>query len=204
MYDSSGVMNEDSPQRPVSRKGALRKRMADEVAAAQERGAVQAVQLRSADYYGPGVTGSAFGEMVAGRLTAGKKPQVGGSATQPHSFAYIEDVGRAAAELGVRDEAVARVWFAPHSPAVTQGEMVDRLCRELGAPAGYSVISPLMMRLAGLFVPAAKESVEMLYEFTAPFVVDSGRIQSELGLAPTPIDEGLRRTALWWKGQAAG
>ena len=204
MYDSSGVMSEDSPQRPVSRKGELRKRMADEVAAANERGAVRAVQLRSADYYGPGVTGSAFGEMVAGRLAAGKKPQVGGSATQPHAFAYIEDVGRAAAELGVRDEAVGRVWFAPHAPAITQGEMVDGLCRELGAPAGYSVISPLMMRLAGLFVPAAKESVEMLYEFTAPFIVDSGRIQSELGLVPTPTDEGLRRTALWWKGQAAG
>ena len=203
MYDSSAVMTEDSPQRPVSKKGELRRRMAEEVAAAHARGDVRAAQLRSADYYGPGVTGSAFGEMVAGRLVAGKKPQVGGSATQPHSFAYIEDVGRAAAELGVRDEAVGRVWFAPHAPALTQGDMADGLTRELGLPAGYSVISPLMMRLAGLFVPAAKESVEMMYEFTQPFVVDSGRIQRELGLKPTPSDEGLRRTALWWKGRPA-
>jgi nucleoside-diphosphate-sugar epimerase len=204
MYDSSAVMTEDSPQRPVSKKGELRLRMADEVAAAHARGVVQAAQLRSADYYGPGVTGSAFGEMVAGRLVAGKKARLGGSATQPHSFAYIEDVGRAAAELGVRDEAVGRVWFAPHAPALTQGAMADGLCRELGEPAGYSVISPLMMRLAGLFVPAAKESVEMLYEFTQPFVVDSGRIQREFSLDPTPSDEGLRRTAVWWRGRPAG
>ena len=203
MYDSTAVMTEDSPQRPPSKKGELRRRMAEEVAAAHARGDVEAVQLRAADYYGPGVTGSAFGEMVAGRLMAGKKPQLSGSATQPHSFAYIEDVGRAAAELGVRDEAVGRVWFAPHAPALTQGEMADGLCRELGLPSGYSVISPLMMRLAGLFVPAAKESVEMMYEFTQPFVVDSGRVQRELGLKPTPSDEGLRRTALWWKGHPA-
>ncbi len=183
MYDSSAVMTEDSPQRPVSKKGELRLRMADEVAAAHARGVVQAAQLRSADYYGP---------------------RLGGSATQPHSFAYIEDVGRAAAELGVRDEAVGRVWFAPHAPALTQGAMADGLCRELGEPAGYSVISPLMMRLAGLFVPAAKESVEMLYEFTQPFVVDSGRIQREFSLDPTPSDEGLRRTAVWWRGRPAG
>jgi len=204
MYDSSAVMTEDSPQRPVSKKGELRRRMAEEVAAAQVRGDVQTAQLRSADYYGPGVTGSAFGDMVAGRVVAGKKAQLSGSATQPHSFAYIEDVGRAAAELGVRVEAAGRVWFAPHAPALTQGAMADALCRELGEPAGYSVISPLMMRLAGLFVPAAKESVEMLYEFTQPFVVDSGRIQRELGLKPTPSDEGLRRTALWWKERPAG
>jgi nucleoside-diphosphate-sugar epimerase len=198
MYDSSAVMTEDSPQRPPSKKGELRRRMAEEVAAAHARGDVEAVQLRSADYYGPGVTGSAAGELVVGRLLAGKKAQVGGSATQPHSFAYIEDVGRAAAELGVRDEAVGRVWFAPHAPPVTQGDLVAAICRELGKPPAVSVISPLMMRLAGLFVPEAKESVEMLYEFTEPFVVDSSRIERELGLAATPVDEGVRRTVAWY------
>jgi nucleoside-diphosphate-sugar epimerase len=201
MYDSSAVMTEDSPQKPVSKKGELRRRMADEVAAAHARGDVRAAQLRSADYYGPGVTGSAVGDMVVGRLLAGKKAQVGGSATQPHSFAYIEDVGRAAAELGVHDEALGRVWFAPHAPAVTQGDMVAAICRELGKPPALSVISPTMMRLAGLFVPGARETVEMLYEFTQPFVVDSGRIAAEFGLAATPVDAGAQRTVAWWKAR---
>jgi nucleoside-diphosphate-sugar epimerase len=204
MYDSTAVMTEDSPQRPVSKKGELRRRMADEVAAAHARGDVEVVQLRSSDYYGPGVTGSALGDRVFPPLIAGKKAQVGGSATQPHSFAYIEDVGRAAAELGVRDEAVGRVWFAPHAPAVTQGEMVAVICRELGMPPAVSVISPMMMRLAGLFVPGARETVEMLYEFTRPFVVDSSRIHGELGLAATPVDEGVRRTVAWYRERPAG
>jgi nucleoside-diphosphate-sugar epimerase len=200
-YDSSVAMTEDGRVAPVSKKGELRRRMADEVAAAHQRGEVPTAQLRSADYYGPGVTASAAGDMVVGRLLAGKKAQGGGSASQPHSFAYIEDVGRAAAELGVRDEALGRVWFSPHAPPVTQGDMVAGVCRELGKEPSLSVISPLMMRFAGLFSPGAKETVEMIYEFTQPFVVDASRSERELGLAPTPVDEGIRRTVAWYKAR---
>jgi nucleoside-diphosphate-sugar epimerase len=201
-YDSSVVMTEDGRIAPVSKKGELRRRMADEVAAAHQRGDVRAAQLRSADYYGPGVTDAATGDLVVGRLLAGKKAQVGGSAVQPHSYAYIEDVGRAAAALGVRDEALGRVWFSPHAPALTQGDLVAAICRELGREPALSVVSPLMMRLAGLFSPGAKETVEMLYEFDRPFVVDASRSERELGLSPTPVDEGIRRTVVWYKAQA--
>jgi len=203
MYDSSTVITEDSRIAPVSKKGELRRHMADDVMAAYARGEVRAVALRSSDYYGPGVTGSALGELVFGRLVAGKKAQVGGSLTQPHSFAYIEDVGRAAAELGIRDDVLGRVWIAPHAPAQTQGQMVSAACELLGIPAAVSAVSPLMMRLVGLFVPGARASVEMMYEFTKPFVVDSSRIESELGLRATPADVALERTVEWYRGHAA-
>jgi nucleoside-diphosphate-sugar epimerase len=77
--------------------------------------------------------------------------------------------------------------------------MVAEACRQLGVPPRVRVIGPLMMRLGGLFIPAARESVEMLYQFTAPFVVSSEAIESAFGLKPTPLDEGLRKTLEWWK-----
>ncbi|MGB4441101.1 MAG: NAD-dependent epimerase/dehydratase family protein [Coriobacteriia bacterium] len=202
MYDSSDVMSEAALIAPVSKKGTLRQHMAEEVMAAHERGEIRAVALRSSDYYGPGVTGSAFGDMVFGNLVAGKKAQVSGSLSKPHSFAYIEDVGRAAAELGVRDDVLGRVWIAPHAPAQTQGQMVEAACRLLGVPMKATGISPMMMRLAGLFIPQAKAGVEMMYEFTKPFVVDSGRIEIELGLKPTPIEKGLSQTVDWYVRRA--
>ena len=117
MYDASKPITEDSPIAAAVEEGrAPSGRMAAEVMAAHRRGEIRATALRSSDYYGPGVTGSALGEMVAGRLAAGKKPQVGGSATQPHSWAYIEDVGRAAALLGARDEAVGTGVVRAASP----------------------------------------------------------------------------------------
>jgi nucleoside-diphosphate-sugar epimerase len=199
MYDASKPITEDSPIAPRSRKGALRARMAAEVMAAHRRGEIRATALRSSDYYGPGVLGSALGEIVFGNLVSGKKAQVGGSAVQPHSWAYIEDVGRAAARLGTRDEALGQAWIAPHAPACTQGEMVEKAGRVLGIVPRVTVVSPFMMRLAGLFIPAARESVEMMYEFTEPFVVDSSRMQRAFALEPTALDMAVERTANWYR-----
>lgn len=199
MYDSSKPMNEDSPTVPRSKKGELRMRMAEQVMAAHRRAEIQATALRSSDYYGPGVLGSALGEMVFGNLAIGKRAQVGGSADMPHSFAYIEDVGRAAILVGTREEALGKVWIAPHAQARTQREMIEIACRQLAIKPQIAVISPFMMRLAGLFIPGARASVEMMYEFTEPFVVDSNRIQRTFGLEPTPADTGVQRTLSWYK-----
>lgn len=203
MYDSSKLMTEDSPIAPRSKKGDLRAKMADEVIAAHQRGDVRATSLRSSDYYGPGVLGSAMGELVFGNLVVGKKAQVGGSAKTPHSWAYIEDVGQAAVTLAIRDEALGKVWIAPHAPACTQGEMVEMACRVLDIEPQIMVVSPLMMRIVGLFVPGARASVEMMYEFTEPFVVDSKRIQGAFGLRPIPVDTGIERTVSWYRGHTS-
>lgn len=199
MYDSSAPITEDSPIAPVSKKGALRQKMAEEVLERDGRGELRATALRSSDYYGPGVLGSALGERVFGHLVAGKKAQLAGSAILPHSVAYIEDVGRAAALLGVQDSALGRVWIAPHAPAPTQGEMVEEACRVLGTKPQSWVVSPFMMRLAGLFIPAARASVEMMYQFTAPFVVNSARIERELHLSATPTRSGIAQTVSWYR-----
>lgn len=204
MYDSSQVITERSRIAPVSKKGILRQRMAEDVMAAHDRGEIEAVALRSSDYYGPGVTGSALGEMVFANLVAGKKAQLGGSVKVPHSYAYIEDVGVAAAALGAGPRRPEPVWIAPHAPARTQAEMVQAACAVAGIPPRMTVISPLMMRLAGLFIPAAKESVEMMYEFTEPFVVDSTMTERELGLQPTPVETGVARTMDWYAQRAKG
>ncbi len=203
MYDSSKPMTEDSPILPKSKKGELRAKMADDVMAAHQRGDIRATALRSSDYYGPGVLGSALGEMVFGNLVAGKKAQVGGSADMAHSVAYIEDVGRAAAILGTREEGDGKVWICPHAAARTQGEMIEMACQVLGIKPQITVISPFMMRIAGLFMPGARASVEMMYEFTAPFVVDSSRFQKAFALEPTPIDMGIEATVSWYKERAS-
>lgn len=203
MYDSSKLMTEASPVAPESRKGALRQKMAEEVTAAHARGEVRTTALRSSDYYGPGVLGSALGERVFGNLVAGKKAQLSGSTKMLHSFSYIEDVGLAAAALGTHDKALGQVWIAPHAAARTQGQMVEEACRVLGVEPRISAVSPLMMRLVGLFIPAARASVEMMYEFTAPFVVDSSRIEREFSLPATPIPVAIERTIAWYRDHLA-
>ncbi len=199
MYDASAPITEESPEIPQSKKGALRAVMAEEVMKAHQRGEIQAAALRSSDYYGPGVLKSVLGEMVFGNLVAGKKPQLSGSAEMPHSWTYIEDVGRAATILGTRDEALGKVWIAPHAPALTQKEIIEPASQAAGVQTQFAVISPLMMRFAGLFMPEARASVEMMYQFTKPLVVDSERIQQTFGIEPTSMGTGIDRTLRWYK-----
>lgn len=203
MYDASAPMHEDARIAPVSRKGALRQRMAEEVMAAHERGAVRATALRSSDYYGPGVTDSAWGSRVFEPLLAGKPAQLTGVLDAPHAVAYIEDVGRAAAELAVRDEALGRVWFAPHAPARTARQMVAMAAEAAGVQPKARGMGTLMMRIGGLFIPAARASVEMMYQFVRPFEVDASRIEREFGLTATPLAEGLTRTVAWYRRRAS-
>jgi nucleoside-diphosphate-sugar epimerase len=198
-----GTLTEQTSPQPNSKKGRLRLAMTQEVLEAHARGDIRAAILQSSDYYGPLVRLSQFGERTFPPLLAGKAADVAGSPDLPHSYAYIEDVGRAAAVLGMRDESAGRVWFAPHAPALTQRAMVEEACRQAGVAPRLRVISPMMMRLAGLFVPAARESVEMLYQYMAPWVVSSADIESAFGLTPTPIPEGLLRTLHWYRDRGS-
>lgn len=200
MYDATcGPIREGTRIAPVSKKGELRALMADEVLTAHERGEVPATILRSSDYYGPGVTGSALGERVFPPILAGKAAEVLGGPDIPHSYAYIEDVALAAVELGTRDEALGRVWITPHAPAPTQREVHERVFAMVGREPKYTTITPGKLRLAGLFVAGAREMVEMMYEFTEPFTVDSSAIESALGLGATAFDDGLERTVNWYR-----
>jgi hypothetical protein len=81
--------------------------------------------------------------------------------------------------------------------------MVDAAGRVLGIQPRAGAVSPLMMRVAGLFVPAARASVEMLYQFTAPFVVDSSRIEREFDLSATPVPVAIERTVAWYRDRRA-
>ena len=56
-----------------------------------------------------------------------------------------------------------------------------------------------MMRIGGLFIPEAKESVEMMYEFEKPFMVDSSKFEKTFGTRATPMREAIKETVAWYK-----
>ena len=64
-------------------------------------------------------------------------------------------------------------------------------------------LSKPMLLLAGLFVPPAREMIEMAYEFEEPFILDSSKIERAFGLRPTPLEEALAETVAWWREDAS-
>jgi nucleoside-diphosphate-sugar epimerase len=195
-----GRLTEDLPYTAHTRKGRARAAMAEAALAAHRRGDLWVTLARGSDFYGPWVTGSILGERVFRPALAGKKAEFIGRTDLPHTFTYIGDFGRAMALLGSRDEAGGQAWHVPNDcPTVTQAEVARLIFAELGLPARFSGMGRAMLAIGGLFIPAARETMEMMYEFEQPFIVDSSRFESSFDLRPTPLAEGIRSTIEWYR-----
>jgi nucleoside-diphosphate-sugar epimerase len=204
MLDCRDTMTESTPELPRSEKGRVRQSMHHELMVQHQRGNVMASVLRASDFYGPGVLVSAFGERFFGRMVAGKSPQLMMRSDAPHSAAYIADVGLGLSALGTAregDTTWGRTWLAPHAPALTQSQFASMASQILGKSLGESVVTPWMMRMIGLFNRDAKASIEMQYQFTAPFVVDASVSQKALSLAPTKTESAIKATLDWYRSQ---
>jgi len=106
--------------------------------------------------------------------------------------------------LGEREEALGRAWHVPSDrPQITQRQFAELVYRETGHPVKASGMGKLMLALGGLFIPAARESVEMLYEFEKPFVVDSNKFERTFEVAATPIGEAIKATVAWYRAHPA-
>lgn len=204
MMDADTTITETSRVAPRSIKGEVRLKMHEQLQALHRAGNLCMVALRASDYYGPGVRASILGERVFAPLVAGKAAQVMGRTDQPHSMAFIADVGRALATLGCSTDAAlwGQVWLAPHAPPATQAEMVATACRLLHMRTRLSALPGWMLPVIGLFNPDAKAAVEMQYQVQKPFVVDAQHSQQVLGLPATPLIDGLTQTLAWYRSQA--
>jgi len=95
--------------------------------------------------------------------------------------------------LGADERSWGRAWHVPTNPATTLREAATRYARLAGAPEPrLRTMSSALLRVGGLVNPAAKEFIEMRYQFDRPFVLDSSAAQKTFGLEPTDLDDALR------------
>ena len=85
------------------------------------------------------------------------------------------------------------------SPRISQREMAKMIAEEMGIQLKVSAMGKTMMWFGGLFIPEAKETVEMMYEFDQPFVVDSSKFEKTFGVQATPLREAIKETVAWYK-----
>jgi nucleoside-diphosphate-sugar epimerase len=187
-----GVMTEETPYNPCSRKGEVRARIAtmlmDEVRSGELRGAI----VRSADFYGPGAVLSLTHATVTARLKAGKTPQWIGNAKAEHTFTYTPDAGRSLALIGNTSSAYGQVWHAVTSKEPMTGERFVRLACEIARrPYSLQVAPRWMLQIMGVFVPVMRENMEMLYQFEQDYRFDSSKVERAFGLSVTEYRDGI-------------
>jgi nucleoside-diphosphate-sugar epimerase len=110
---TSQPMTEDLPSAPVTRKGRVRKQLAETLLAAHAQGRVRAAIGRATDFYGPGVVTSTMGERFFTALLAGKRVAWLSSLDQAHAMTYVDDFALVLVTLGTHEEALGQVWHVP-------------------------------------------------------------------------------------------
>ena len=202
MYgDTDGVpLTENTPYNAHTRKGRVRGEISKAAFQAHQEGRVRVTAARGGNFFGPWGISSTMGARAFYPLLRGKPAQLIGRTDLPHSHTYVKDFGRALVILGERNEADGQSWHVPNDqPMLSQGELVRMFAEEAGIEPKISSMGKLMMAIGGLFIPEAKETVEMMYEFDKPFIVDSGKFEKTFGMKATPLREAIRETVNWYK-----
>lgn len=194
-------LREDSPQHPVTRKGAIRVEMEARLERAARDG-VRSLIVRAGDFFGPRAGNSWFsqGLVKPGKpVTAISNPSAAGVG---HQWAYLPDVAEAMVRLVARAEAqpelmqaFERYQMAGHWDA-DGTQMAAAIARAVGKPALKPSAFPWwMLALAWPFVPVLRELREMRYLWRQPVRMSNARLLAALGEEPhTPLDEAVRRT----------
>lgn len=195
MYDPTHVphMTEKTPVAPTSKKGAVRAGIFRRIMAEVEKGDLQALVARAADFYGPDNQSSMLVETVFKPLSQGKKANWLGGVNYKHSCTYTPDAGKATALLGNTPDAYNQVWHLPTAPdPLTGKEWIETVAAEMGVAPKYQAAGKFIVRIMGLFMPIMREMVEMMYQYDLDYVFDSTKFEQRFDFTPTPYLEGIR------------
>lgn len=192
-------ITEDLPYSATTKKGMIRAKLADKLTKVNSDGKLRTASARGSDFFGPNVSGSSMGGDVFKSILKGRKVTVVGSLDQLHSYTFIDDFGKSLVILGENDKALGQAWHVPNAPAITTRAFITEAFNQTGNPPKMSSMSLLTLKIGGIFITAAKETIEMLYEFDKPFIVESSKFIKTFGDHSTPIKESISKTINYYK-----
>ena len=172
---------ESLPRAATGRKGVARARMEVQLLDAHQSGAARVAIGRMSDYYGPHGPNSTLAALVFNPAAKGKTMRWPGSTTAPKTLHFLPDTARGLIVLADHDAADGQVWHIPAAQAITGNEFMALINQCLETSVKTASMSEFAMRIGGLFSKAAKESVECMYQWTDPFVIDSAKFINAFG-----------------------
>lgn len=196
MYDKSAIphMTEESPLNPPSKKGKVRLQVLQAIQNAISQKGLQALIARSADFYGEGGKNGMLNILVLDPVSKGKRMSWQSNVHKIHSFTYTLDAAKATAILGNTDSAYNQTWHLPTSTQRWTGkEFITHAASMKDTKTSYTLLSPLLLSLVGLFNKTVKELVEMQYQNNQDYFFDSQKFCKAFNFTPTSYEEGMKQ-----------
>lgn len=196
MYGPQDVaLHEDLPLTSYGQKPAARAEATRIWMKAALEGRVKWASLRAPDFYGAGVDRSHIGETGLGAVAQGKSAMLLMSPDQPHAFAYVPDIARAAVSLlDAPDDAFNQTWHVPCAPTRTPRQLLQIGADALGQKLKLMAMPTLGLRLMGVFSPFLRECVEMRFTWNRPYHVDATKFARRFWSDATPFEVGIPET----------
>lgn len=189
-----GVMTEETPFNPISKKGEVRAQIASMLLDEIKSGNINGMIVRAADFYGPSVKLSITHSTVTEKLQVGKTAQWIGDPKKIHSLTYTPDAGKTVAMLGNTASAYNQTWHALTDKNITGEQYVKIACEVLNRKYKILAIPKFGVRLLGLFVPVLGEFVEMMYQYENDYFFDSSKFEKTFNTQPTSYQLGIEAT----------
>lgn len=197
-----GPWGPDTPQRPVSRKGAIRAEMEARYRDAATQGQ-RTILLRGGDFLLPGAGQNVMNQVILGKLAKGRITSLG-DPDALHAWAYLPDMARAAvglAELGKELPVYADIPFAGHTFSIT--ELAAVISAQTGKPLRVSRFPTWIFTLASPVWELARELREMLYLSSFPHQLDPAPLRHWLpDFQPTSLEQVIARHVRALQGSA--
>ncbi|HEY0295330.1 MAG TPA: NAD-dependent epimerase/dehydratase family protein [Bordetella sp.] len=197
--DAFPMLTEDAPQRPLTRKGAIRVELERRLRDAVRDGA-RAIVLRAGDFFGPRARNNWFSQ---GLVKPGRPVGVVNQPGNPgvgHAWAYLPDVARTMVALLARRETLepfARFHLAGHwdDDGTKMAAAIQGAAGRHGGRVKLKAFPWWLVPLAAPFVPTMRELLEMRYLWREPVRLDNARLVGVLGAEPhTPWEEAVEAT----------
>jgi nucleoside-diphosphate-sugar epimerase len=197
--DAFPLLREDSPQRPSTRKGAIRVELERRLEAATAQG-VRTIVVRAGDFFGPQVGNSWFAQGLVKAGRPARTVQLPGRPGVGHQWSYVPDVARTMLALIERRETLspfASFHMAGHwdEDGAQMAHAIQTVMRRRGIQARLQRFPWWLARLASPFVPTLRELMEMRYLWRVPVQMSNARLTAVLGHEPhTPLDAAVEAT----------
>ena len=195
MYGPSPLdvpFSEAHNQTPPSKKGRVRKEIADMLMSAVSSGEIKGLIGRSADFYGPGAKNSQFYTVFYENILKNKNPQWLGKPGVKHTYAYTEDNGRALVELALDESCLGEVWHLPVGEPVVIQDIMDLINQSLNSNYSISYMPRALMNLLRPVVPIVGEVKEMIYQFDNDYVMSWDKFREKFpDFRITPYKDGI-------------
>jgi nucleoside-diphosphate-sugar epimerase len=192
--DAGDRIDEQTPQRPVTRKGRIRVEMEEVLLHATHEGA-KVLVIRAGDFFGPAAPNSALGWLTVRRGGAVRAVMSPGAADVGHAFAYLPDLAETMARLIDREDDLADFdvfHFAGHWLA--RGDDLARSIRRVTGDARLPIwpFPYTLIRALAPFNETFRELLEMRYLWRKPVGLDNTKLVRFLGEEPhTPLDRAM-------------